>query len=43
MRKRKFPQDVARQSSYIPVYQGKGPAKATMDRKGNKIYEEYGK
>lgn len=74
MRKRKFPQDVARffnphksgtnaeyekngrlialgthqrekakQSSYIPVYQGKWPAKATMDRYGNKIYVERGR
>lgn len=33
----------AKQSSYIPVYQGKQPAKATMDKYGNKIYVEYGK
>lgn len=74
MRKRRFPQDVARffnpqksgtnaeydkngmlihfgthqrekasQSSCIPVYQGKGPAMATTDKYGRKIYVERGK
>lgn len=28
----------SKQSSYIPVYQGGGTAKATKDKFGNKIY-----
>lgn len=32
----------AKQCSYIPVYQGKGPANATIDKYGSKVYVQQG-